>query len=40
MDYIERVVSVDPFDGLPVKFDVADASGHVFFEGAAPIDSR
>ena len=31
VDYIGRVVSVDPFDGLLVKFDVADASGDVLW---------
>ena len=31
VDYIGRVVSIDPFDGLLVKFDVADASGDVLW---------
>ena len=31
VDYIGRVVSMDPFDGLLVKFDVADASGDVLW---------
>ena len=33
VEYIGRVVDVDPFDGLLVKFEVADASGDVLWVG-------